>query len=165
MSRVAVGPTAPKDRGVTRKAWIGVGVGVLALAGALFLWDVLVVTDEERLELFVEDVTGDVGPDRVMNARVRWVDLDRQPLEISAMGRSLLYRAGEDDALQERSQTALRSMYGERLRALTSGITVDGERATVTLRLMGDRSGLHQVQWRLRKRDDEWLVERLAVTR
>lgn len=150
---------------MTRKGWIGIGVAVLALGGVLFLWDVLVVTDEERLELFVEDVTGVVGPDRVMNARVRWTDLSRQPFEISAMGQSLLYREGDDEALQERSQTALRSMYGDRVRPLTSGIRVEGDRATVTMRLMGERSGMAQVEWRLTKHGDEWLLERLAVTR
>lgn len=150
---------------MSRKGWIGVAAGVAAIAGALFLWDVLVVTDEERLELFVEDVTGSVGPDRVMNARVRWIDLSRQPFEVSALGQSLLYREGEDDALQERSHTALSSMYGERLRVLTSGIRVEEDRATVTMRVMGDRSGMAQIEWRLRKHGDDWLAERLALTR
>lgn len=135
------------------------------LAGVLVLWDVLVVTDEERLEVFVEHVTGPVSASRVASARARWVDLDRQPLEISALGRSLRYGAGDEEDLTERSHRALEPVFGDRLRVLTDAITVEGDDATVSLRVMSERRGLATLEWRLRRHGDEWLVERLAVRR
>lgn len=150
---------------MSKRGWLGVAVGVATMVGILLAWDALGVTDEERLEAFIDDVTGSVGQGRVSAARARWIDLDRQPFEVSAMGRSLLYREGEEADLAERSRTALAGLRGSDLRAFHRRIDIQGDAATVTLRLVSRGQGMGTVEWRLRKHDDDWLLSRLAVTR
>jgi hypothetical protein len=144
---------------------MGVLAAGAAVVGLVVLYDGLVVTDEERLEAFVEDVSGPVDPHRVARARARWVDLERQPFEVSAMGRSLLYRAGDDDALAERARRSLARLRGADLRVLGRAIAVEGDRATVSLRVMSPGRGLGRVEWRLRRHGDDWLAAHLAVRR
>ncbi|MBX3276082.1 MAG: hypothetical protein KF729_37870 [Sandaracinaceae bacterium] len=148
-----------------RRTWLGAGAAVVVAVLGYLAWDALVETDEERLEGFVADVTGPVAAARVDAARARWVDLDRQPFEVSALGESLYFRAGEDAALGERAARATRELAGADLRALTRAIVVEGDAARVTLRLLSRERGMMQVEWRLRRHGQDWLVERLAVTR
>lgn len=150
---------------MSRRAWIGAGIALAAIAGILVAYDALVVTEEERLEAFVDDVTGMVTQGRVRGARSRWVDLGRQPLEVSAMGQSLLYREGEEEELAAQSRRALRSMLGTSLRVVSSSIRIEGDTATVDLRLMSRERGFGQAQWRLRRHGEDWLIERLSVRR
>ena len=148
-----------------RRAWIGAGVGVLAIAGALALWDALVVTDEERLEAFIDDVAGPLTPAGVRAARGRWVDLEREPLELSALGRSELFRAGELDALLERADGGLASVYGSSLTVLSHGIDVEGDEATITMRVMSQRLGMMNATWDFARHGDDWLLERAVIRR
>jgi len=150
---------------VTRKHWIGVAVSVAALIGAFVAYDALTVTDEEIIEGFVDETTGTVDAPRIQMARDRWVDLERQPFEVSAMGRSLQYGAGDDDALAAEASRALAPMRGANLRVLSRSITVEGDQADANVRLLSRARGMGQVSWRLRKHGDDWLVERLSVTR
>lgn len=150
---------------MSRRAWLGVGTALLVIVAAVLAWDALVVTDEERLEAFVEDVTGAVGPTRVSTARERWIDLSRQPFEASAMGESLFYGPGEDAALAERANAVARELRGVTLRVMSSGITVEGDEATVSLRVLSRERGMGQVEWRLRRHGDDWLAEHLTVMR
>lgn len=150
---------------MSRRTWIGVGVGVIAIVGALVAWDTLVETDEERLEVFADEVTGPISAARIDGARRRWIDLSRQPFEVSALGESLYYGPGEDAALAERSRAVARELRGVTLRTLQRGIHVDGDEARVTLRLLSRERGMGQVEWRLRRHGEDWLVEHLAVTR
>ncbi len=150
---------------MSRRAWLGVGAAVVAIAAALLAWDALVETDEERLEGFVAEVTGSVSAGRVDAARRRWIDLSRQPFEVSALGESLYYGPGDDAALAERASAVARELSGVDLRTLSRGITVDGDEARITLRLLSRERGMGQVEWRLQRHGDDWLVERLAVTR
>ena len=153
------------DQAMSQKGWIGAAAGIAAIVAILLAWDALVVTDEERLEGFVEDVTGPIARGRVSAARERWVDLERQPLEVSALGRSLLYRAGDDEALADEARSALSGLRGTDLTTLSSAIVVEGDEATVTLRLMSRERGMGAVRWELRRHGDDWLAARLAVTR
>lgn len=150
---------------MTRRSVAGVGLALVAVVGAVALYDALVTTDEERLEVFVEQVTGTVTMPRVDAARRRWVDLDRQPLEISALGESLQYGPGEDDALQARSDQSLRALVGGELRLIGSGIDVDRDRAIVSLRVVSPGQGLGTMEWTLRKHGEDWLIERFVLRR
>jgi hypothetical protein len=150
---------------VSRKRWIVAGAAIAAVAAAIILWDALVVSDEERLEALVDDITGSASPGRLDAARARWVDLERQPFELSALGEALYYRAGDDAALAQRSSEAMRTLSGSRLRSLGSGVEVDGAQARVSVRILSDRHGLAQVECTLHRHGDDWLIERLAVSR
>ena len=150
---------------MTRKHWIGVALAAAALIGAWIAYDALTVTDEEIIEGFVDEVTGTVDAPRIQMARDRWVDLDRQPFEVSALGRSLQYGPGEHDALAAEASRALAPMRGANLRVISRSIRVEDDEAEATLRLLSRAQGMGQVSWRLRKHGDDWLVERLSVTR
>lgn len=147
-----------------RNVWIALGGGAAVIA-AVVLYDALVVSDEERLERFVDDVAGQVTEGAIAEGRARWVDLDRQPFELHVFGRPALYRAGEDAALDERAREAARLLDGSRLRVLTSGIVIEGDRATVTMRVLDDRNGMSSLDGSFRKHGDDWLLERLAIRR
>lgn len=138
---------------------------VLVIGGALFAYDALVETEEERLEVFVDDVTGSVTRGRVDVARSRWVDLSRQPFEVSAMGQSWLFEEGEEDELTDQASSSLRGIFGTNLRVMSTTMQIEGDTATVTLQLVSRERGLGMVEWRLSKDGEDWLVERLAVRR
>ncbi|MCB9596291.1 MAG: hypothetical protein H6719_26450 [Sandaracinaceae bacterium] len=150
---------------MSRRAWLGVGAAVVAIVAAWLVWDALVITDEERLEVFAEEVTGAVGPARVNGAIARWIDLDRQPFEVSAFGESLYYGPGEDAALAERAAAAVRELRGVNLRRMQTGITVEGDEARVSIRLLSRERGMGRAEWRLRRHGDDWLAEHLTVAR
>jgi hypothetical protein len=133
----------------------GIGVGI----AALLVGDALIVTDEEKLEGFVEAVTGEVSATRV-GAALEWVDPASAPVEITAWGDTRLY---EDAAeLRERAQSALRPFHGERLRALRDSISVEDGTADVSLQLLSGR-GLADIDFRLEERDGRWLVTRVRL--
>lgn len=138
---------------------------LLLLVGVVVAYDALVVSDEERIEALADDVTGPVTDARMNAARGRWIDLGRQPFEVSAFGRTELYRAGDEAALDARAASALRTLSGSRLRAITSSVELQGERGTLTMRVLDDRNGMAQLSWSLAKRGDDWLLARLAIRR
>ncbi|HEY8430183.1 MAG TPA: hypothetical protein VIL20_17500 [Sandaracinaceae bacterium] len=142
------------------------GLAALAALVAVGLaYDALVVSDEERLEELVADSTGRITEERMARGRARWIDLSRQPFEISAFGEARAYREGDEAALDRRQAEAARALAGDTLRAITSGVAVEGDRGTVTMRVVGERTGMSQVEWSLRKHGDDWLIERLSIRR
>jgi hypothetical protein len=150
---------------MTRGRWLSAAGIAAALVGGAWLVDALVVSDEERLEELVAAVAGPVTAPRIASARERWIDLERQPFEVSALGRVALYRAGDDDALDERASEAARSLSGSHLRTITSGIAIDGDRAVVSMRVLDDRRGMGRLEWTLERHGDDWLLARLRVLR
>lgn len=146
---------------MTRARWLALALSLAAVAGGAVLYDALVVTDEERVEQLADEVPGRVTEARITAARARWLDLERQPFEVSVLGRIALYRAGDEADLDRRAQALARS--GRVLRVLTSGVEVRGDRATLTMRVLDDQSGMRELDWTLRKHGDDWLVSRLGV--
>lgn len=150
---------------MTRARWLLAAALTAAVVGGALLYDALVLSDEERLEELVAAVSGPVTAARITSARERWIDLERQPFEVSALGRVALYRSGDDAALDERASDAARTLAGSRLRTLTRGIAIDGDRAVVSMRVLDDRSGMAQLEWTLERHGDDWLLARLRVQR
>lgn len=132
-----------------------------ALVGGMLLWDALVTTDEERLQTFVDTVTGTMEPATVTEG-LTWVDPDAQPLEVEARGMGKLYRSGDADELQRDAREQLRPFMGDTLRALREAIDVDGDQAAVELKLLTNR-GLVQARFRFVKRRERWLLEKAWV--
>lgn len=149
---------------MTRNRWIALGVLAAAVA-SVFLYDALVVSDEERLEALADDVAGPVSAARIAAGRARWIDLARQPFELGVDARLELYEEGDEAALDERARDAARVLAGSRLRLLTSDLEALGDRASITMRVLDERTGMHTLAWSLRKHGGDWLIERLAVRR
>ena len=146
---------------VPRRTLIGVGgVIVLGIAGWL-LWDVLVVTDRERVEAIVDDATAEMTPEHIEKA-LHWVDVERQPLEVGVFDETRLYESGQGRELAERARTGLRRFAGESRRPLRRSIELTGDEARVSLQLVSDE-GLVNVDLALRKHGDDWLVSRVHL--
>jgi len=159
-------PTRPKPPSldeplVPRRALVGVGVVVVLGLAAWLAYDALVVTDEERVGELVDDVAGTMGPDAVTRG-LRWVDVERQALEVNAYGDARSYLPGQGAELEARARSALRRFDGTKLRMLRRSVEVSGDQAHVTLQLLAD-DGMANVDFALRKRGDDWLLARVYV--
>jgi len=136
-------------------------VVALLVGSVAMVADALVVTDEERLEAFVDAVTGDVETRRI-DAALSYVDPARVPVEVMVSDDSRLYEEGQEVDLAERARHTLGPYTGEEVRLLQKSIELDDDRALVALRL-GTRHGTANVQFRLVRRGDGWLVSRVRV--
>lgn len=146
---------------VDRRRLVIIGGALAAVVGIWWALDALVVTEEERLEAFVDDVTGTVSTERIDRA-LEWVDPSTEPVEIRVMGRTSYYE--QMGPLRERARDALAFLEGDDLRTLQQGIEVTEDRAVVSLRLLGDR-GMVQVEFTLRQHGDRWLVAEVQIHR
>ncbi len=140
----------------------------LALAGALLaacVWmivDYLVVTDAERIQVFLDSVTGEVSSDKI-DAALSWVDTSRQPVEVYVMGRSDLYE--DDETLRTRARESMRRFMGQDLRILGENIEVEGDHAHLHVRVINSQLGMVNANFDFRRRGDDWLVSKVSVTR
>lgn len=132
---------------------------MVAIVGAWCGFDALIVTDEERLEQFVDDVTGEIDEASIVRA-LAWTDASSEAVEVTARGNMRVY---DDQAqLETDARRNLRSFIGDNLRTLQQSIVVDGEVATVSLRLFTSR-GVVDVEFRLRRHDEHWRINRVVV--
>ncbi len=141
------------------------GIGILAVVAIVGIWvtvDYLVVTDAERIEVFLESVTGEVTPEKI-SAALEWVDTSRQPVEVYVMGQTTLYEDGQE--LETRARDSMRRFMGQELRILGENIDVEDDHATLNVRVLGDRLGMVSATFSFRKRGEDWLVSKVSVTR
>ena len=146
---------------VPRRMLLGVGAVVVLGIAAWVAYDVMVVTDVERVGALVDDVTGTMGPETLARA-LRWVDVDRQALDVNVYGDATSYVPGQQDALETRARASLRRLDGTKLRMLRRSIEVTGDDAHVTLQLLGD-DAMANVDFALRKHGADWLLSRVYV--
>jgi hypothetical protein len=149
-------------RGVKRRTLVYVAAGIGALALVWIVGDLVIVTDAERIAPLIDDIGGEVTPARI-DAVLAWTDPERQPVEIQALGRTELFE--ERAALSTRAHEGLRPVQGDTFRILGESIDVEDDRATVSLRLLSGQGGMTSVFFDLRKRDDDWLIEKVRVER
>lgn len=135
---------------------------VLTLVGA-FVWtaDALVTTDEERLEAVADALAGRLEDTRLDHALTH-VDLAREPVELVARDGVDLYRAGDEASLEDDVRRAVAPYLGETARMLQRQVEADGDEGLVAVRLLvaGETA---DVQLRLRRHGDTWLVRRVRV--
>lgn len=143
--------------------WVSL-LAILLVGGAVAV-DALIETEEERVLALADDLAGPVTAASLRARAARWVDLDRAPLELSALGTSSLYEAGDETELFERADRGLRQAYGGDVRVLSSRADVDDDRARLTTQLIVPRVGMCRGTWDLERHDDDWLVVRIAITR
>lgn len=146
---------------VPRRMLVGIGAVVVLGIGAWIAYDVMVVTDAERVGQLADDVTGTMGPDAVTRG-LRWIDVDRQALEVSVYGDARSYVPGQGAELEERARSGLRRFDGTKLRMLRRSIEVTGDQAHLTLQLLGD-DAMANVDFSLRRHGADWLLSRVYV--
>jgi len=130
-------------------------LGAASLAAA----DLVIVTDEERIDGLIDDVA---AARHKGNTLLRAVDLSRSGLEVSVGRRVERYGAGDDAAVVQRAADLDDRLGGAPLEVRQRQITIEGDRARVILNLARDdeRIGCDVT---LHRAGDRWLLERVRV--
>ena len=142
-----------------------IGVYILAFVSLVavlsFAVDALVVTDQERMEEFVDAVTGQISDHRIDNA-LRYADPERVEMELVNASRQRHYGSDDLADLRSTARQALAPLAGNNLRLIQKSISVDGNSARVALRVRTE-AGLANTVFDLRRDKDDWLLRRVIV--
>ena len=144
-----------------RRTAIHLLVVLSIVIGAAVVADAAVVTDRERMDEFIESVTGKVSDARIDGA-LSYANPSKVPIELVHEGRRKKYSDRNAAKLKPDARKALASLEGSRLRLIQESVSLDGERARIALRLRTS-SGLANTVFDLRREDDQWLLRRVIV--
>ncbi len=131
------------------------------VVGAAVVTDAIVVTDRERMDEFIESVTGRVSESRIDNA-LSYADPSKVTMELVHDGHRRRYDGRNAAALKPDARKALASLEGSSLRLIQQSISLDGERARSALRGRTD-AGLASPICDLRRENDEGFLRRVIV--
>src|SRR5690606_33263286 len=137
-----------------------VAVVATLVGGVVTVADAMVITDEERLETFVETLTSK-GGDRVGHA-LRFTDPNREPVAVVSSGGPDRFADGQEVEPESAMRTALSAFSARELDTVQRAVDIRGEQAMVALRVRGDE-GLTNAQFDFRRHDDGWLLQRVVV--
>lgn len=150
-----------KKRDMIRRSGIYLLVTLSIVVGAAMVTDAIVVTDRERMDDFIESVTGDVSSSRIDGA-LSYADPAKVPFELVHDGRRRKYGDRNASALKSDARKALASLEGSKLRLIQESVSLQGKSARIALRVRTN-SGLANTVFDLRREDDEWLLRRVIV--
>jgi hypothetical protein len=134
---------------------------VLSLSGVAVAADVLVVTEREQLDGFVDHVTQNRVQERLDGA-LSYVDPGAVPCRLQHGAEGQDFGAGESNELANAVRSALSVFDSREQHLLQHAVKVDEDRATVTTR-MGDPSYEQTVIYDLVRKDKRWLVRRVRT--
>jgi hypothetical protein len=137
------------------------GAGLALLIAALVVWDILVVTDQERIEAFADTVTSEVNAENIELA-LAYVNPSVQPVLIEVRHQSLRYDKESPEEFAAMAHGRLRPYHGTKQHVMRKSVEVQETRATVATETFS-RRGRVSVDWELKKRGDDWLVSRMAI--
>lgn len=142
---------------------VGLALAILAFAvGGWVALDALIVTDEERIEAFADAISGTVEPGHLDQVLRDWTDPPRQPLTVTALGRSEVY--DQSERLRADARRALRTYEGEDLTRLRQGLEIAEDEAHLTLEMLSGR-GMIDLEVELRRHGERWLVSEVRIYR
>lgn len=144
-----------------RRTGIHVLVVLSLVIGAAVVTDAIVVTDRERLDQFVDSVTGRVSNARIDSA-LSYADPSKITMELVHNGRRHRYDDENADDLMPDARKALATLEGSKLHLIQESILLDGESARIALRLRTNE-GLANTVFDLRRENDQWLLRRVIV--
>lgn len=144
-----------------RRVSIYLLVAICLGVGAAAAVDAAVVTDQERMDEFIDSVTGQVSDSRIDGA-LRYADPSKMPVDLVRDGRARRYNDHNASNLRPDAREALATLEGSKLHLIQRSVALDGERARVALRLRTD-AGLANTIFDLRREDDRWLLHRVTV--
>ena len=131
------------------------------VVGAAVVTDAVVVTDRERMDDFIESVTGRVSDARIDSA-LSYANPSEVAMELVHDGRRRRYSDRNASELKPDARKALASLEGSRLHLIQESVSLDGERATIALRVRTD-AGLANTVFDLRRKQNEWFLRRVTV--
>jgi len=152
------GTGAMASRSLLRIALVTVLVG-----GVSWTADALVETDEERIGELADSFGGEVS-ERRLDRALAFVDTAQEPVEVITP-RGIDWYEDPSDAglLAEAIRDAVSPYLGARARLVQRSVDVDGDDATLAVRVDVD-GHLADVQLRLRRQaDDRWLIRRVRL--
>jgi len=144
-----------------RRTGIYLLVVLSLVVGAAVVTDAIVVTDRERMDQFIESVTGQVSGSRIDNA-LSYADPSKVTMELVHDGQRARYSNRNAAKLKSDARKALASLEGSRLDLIQESVSLDGERARIALRLRTD-AGLANTVFDLRRENDVWFLRRVIV--
>jgi hypothetical protein len=144
-----------------RRTGIYLLVVLSVVVGVAVVTDAIVVTDRERMDEFIESVTGRVSGSRIDNA-LSYADPSKVTMELVHEGRRRRYSDRNAAALKPDARRALASLEGTKLSLIQESISLEGERARIALRLRTD-AGLANTVFDLRRENDVWFLRRVIV--
>ena len=147
--------------GGMRRTGIYLLVILSIVVGAAAVTDAVVVTDRERMDEFIESVTGRVSESRIDNA-LSYADPSKVTMELVHEGRRRRYSDRDAAALKSDARKALGSLEGSKLSLIQESVSLDGERARIALRVRTD-AGLANTVFDLLRENDEWFLRRVIV--
>ena len=136
-------------------------VFVLSVSGVAVAADVLVVTEREQLEGFVDHVTRNRVEERLDGA-LSYVDPSAVPCRLQQGAESAEFGAGESNELADAVRSALGVFDSHEQHLLQHAVKIDGDRASVTTR-MGDPTYEQTVVYELVRNDERWLLRRVRT--
>jgi hypothetical protein len=140
------------------------GLVVLALlGGGAVVVDALILTDGERLEAFVDEVSSAPPGERIAVV-LDHTDADRVPVSVLESGARRTYGEGQSPELSDRLHRILREVDSESARVVDGAIDFEGARGTAIMRVDVDREK-QNLYFEFVKRGDGWLLEGVRVAR
>lgn len=144
-----------------RRTGIYLLVVLSIVVGAAVVTDAVVVTDRERMDEFIDSVTGRVTESRIDSA-LSYADPTKVALELVHEGRRRRYSDRNAADLKPDARKALASLEGSRLRLIQESVSLDGERARIALRVRTE-AGLANTVFDLRRENEQWFLRRVIV--
>ena len=134
----------------------------LAIACTLALVSGCGEDDADRIDAFIEAVTGDVTTPRIDHVLTTYLALDERPLSATVLGDMRLYRAEDAQRLHDSVHARLQRLLGTSVKTLRRRVDIRGDSARVELQLLGpDLMG--NVVYELTKREKRWFITLVRV--
>jgi hypothetical protein len=134
---------------------------VLSVLSVALVADALVITDEEKLEAFVDDLTDD-SPDKRVDGALHYADTSRVDVEVTSPDDRAYYGDGDDLELADHLRDALASLDHGSVSLLQRTVRVRGDDGLAALRL-DTEDGVLDAEFRFVRRADGWLLRRVRV--
>ena len=137
---------------------LGAALPILSVA---LVVDALVVTDQEELEAFVDELTEET-PDKRVDGALHYADTSRVDVEVSSPNDRASYGDGQDMELADHLRDALASLDHGSLDLLQRTIRIDGDDGMAAFRVETE-DGVLDAEFRFVRRPDGWLLRRVRV--
>ncbi len=144
-----------------RRIAVTLSIAVAVLLGLSAVADALFVTDEERLEAFVDAISGDIETGRIDDA-LSFISTRHEEVELRAPDQNEWFGEGDDAELGALARETLAPYLGQELELVQHSVRVQDDAGQVGVRLRGPR-GLMDVTFELRKHGERWYLRSARI--
>ena len=145
---------------MTKSKLMLIFLAVLCVGAVAAVADALVLTDEERLQGFVDAIDGEFTTESVDDA-LSFVQTDRVPLVVRTPMGQRTYD-DRDAELAERAHDTVAELLGTGVDVIQSHIAIDGDEANVRIRVRTG-SGVVGGSFEFEKQEDRWLMSQATI--